>query len=121
LARTLAVNALVMGQVFYLLNTRAFSAPAYTLSGLTGNKVVPIAIVTIIGLQLLLTYAPFMNTLFDTVALGFQDWVLCILVGFGVFVLVEGEKMLQRRGYFPFTAAIKPPLAGVAEQGNAGE
>ena len=102
LARTLAVNALVIGQVFYLLNTRSFSAPAYTLSGLTGNKVVLIAITAIIGLQLLLTYAPFMNALFSTVALDLRGWGLCILVGFAVFALVEAEKMLQRQGRFPF-------------------
>ena len=107
LARTLAVNALVMGQVFYLLNTRSFSAPAYTLSGLTGNKVVLMAIAAIIGLQLLLTYAPFMNTLFDTQPMDVWNWVLCLLVGIALFVLVEGEKLLQRLGYFPFTSDTK--------------
>ena len=107
LARTLAVNALVMGQVFYLLNTRAFSAPACTLSGLTGNKVVLIAIAAIIGLQLLLTYAPFMNTLFSTVPLDARGWGLCLLVGLGVFVLVEGEKTLQRQGVFPLGSDTK--------------
>ncbi|MCC5962651.1 MAG: HAD-IC family P-type ATPase [Rhodobacteraceae bacterium] len=107
LARTLAVNALVMGQVFYLLNTRSFSAPAWTLSGLTGNKVVLIAIAAIIGLQLLLTYAPFMNTLFATEPMDMRNWMLCILVGLGVFVLVEGEKMLQRQGNLPFASETK--------------
>ena len=107
LARTLAVNALVMGQVFYLLNTRSFSAPAWTLSGLTGNKVVLIAIAAIIGLQLLLTYAPFMNTLFSTVPLDAWDWLMCLLVGLAVFVLVELEKALQRRGIFPMSPDTK--------------
>ncbi len=102
LARTLAVNALVIGQVFYLLNTRSFSEPACTLSGLTGNKVVLLAIAAIIGLQLLLTYAPFMNALFSTVALDLRGWGLCILIGIAVFALVEAEKMLQRQGRFPF-------------------
>ena len=102
LARTLAVNALVMGQVFYLLNTRSFRAPAYTLSGLSGNRVVLIAIAAIVGLQLLLTYAPFMNTLFSTSPLTAWDWMLCLAVGLAVFVIVEGEKMLQRQGLFPF-------------------
>jgi len=104
LARTLAVNALVLGQVFYLLNTRSFRAPAYTLSGLTGNRVVLIAIAAIVGLQLLLTYAPFMNTLFSTAPLTVRDWMLCIAVGVAVFVLVEAEKMLQRRDIFPFAS-----------------
>jgi magnesium-transporting ATPase (P-type) len=102
LARTLAVNALVLGQVFYLLNTRSFRAPAYTLSGLTGNRVVWIAIAAIIVLQLLLTYVPFMNTLFGTAPLDAWNWMLCTAIGIAVFVLVEGEKMLQRQGLFPF-------------------
>jgi len=102
LARTLAVNALVLGQVFYLLNTRSFRAPAYTLSGLTGNRAVLIAIAAIVVLQLLLTYAPFMNVLFDTAPLDMRDWLLCLAVGMVVFVLVEGEKALQCLGLLPF-------------------
>jgi len=98
--------------VFYLLNTRSFSAPAYTLSGLTGNKVVLIAIAAIIGLQLLLTYAPLMNTLFDTQPLDLRAWGLCLLVGIAVFVLVEGEKLLQRQGYFPFISGTKARREG---------
>ena len=65
------------------------------------------AIAAIIGLQLLLTYAPFMNTLFDTQPMDVWNWVLCLLVGIALFVLVEGEKLLQRLGYFPFTSDTK--------------
>ncbi len=112
LARTLAVNALVMGQIFYLLNTRSFRAPAYTLSGLTGNRVALIAIAAIVMLQLLLTYAPFMNTLFSTAPLDVHDWMLCLAVGVAVFVLVEVEKMLQRRGMFAFAPQADQRSAG---------
>ena len=112
LARTLAVNALVLGQVFYLLNTRSFRAPAYTISGLTGNPVVLIAIGAIVVLQLLLTYAPFMNVLFDTAPLDVRHWMLCIAVGLGVFVLVEAEKALQRQGLLPFARNSNDRPAG---------
>ena len=105
LARTLAVNALVVGQVFYLLNTRSFLAPAYSLSGLTGNPVALLAIAAIIVLQLLLTYAPFMNALFSTMPLDPHHWMLCLAVGVVVFVLVEAEKMLQRSGLVAFAGA----------------
>ena len=38
-ARTLAVNALVVGQIFYLFNSRYTVAPSTSLAGLTGNRV----------------------------------------------------------------------------------
>jgi len=101
-ARTMAVNGLVMGQIFYLLNTRYFTAPAYTAEGITGNRVVLIAIGVCIALQLLFTYAPFMNLLFETTPLDAMAWAQCIAVGIVVFVLVEAEKALARAGRHPF-------------------
>ena len=96
-ARTMAVNALVMGQIFYLLNARSFTKPAYTLDGLFGSRVVMIAIGACLGLQLLFTYAPFMNTLFGTEALDAGAWARCVAVGLGIFVLVEIEKAVRRK------------------------
>ncbi len=123
LARTLAINALVMGQVFYLLNTRSFRAPAWTVSGLTGNRAVPISIAAIIGLQLLLTYLPIMNTLFGTVPLDASGWMLCLGVGIAVFALVEGEKTLQRHDLLPFAATVAQPAdrsSGRSSNGSDG-
>jgi len=95
-ARTMAVNALVMGQIFYLLNTRFFTRSAISWQGLAGNKVVLIAIAACIGLQLLFTYAPFMNQLFGTTALDAEAWARCVAVGLIVFLLVETEKFVLR-------------------------
>ena len=101
-ARTMAVNGLVMGQIFYLINTRFFTAPSWTVEGITGNRVVLIAIGVCIALQLLFTYAPFMNILFETTPLDAASWAQCIAVGIVVFVLVEAEKALARAGKHPF-------------------
>ncbi|MCC5979482.1 MAG: cation-transporting P-type ATPase [Salinarimonas sp.] len=108
-ARTMAVNGLVMGQIFYLLNTRFFTAPAYTAEGITGNRVVLIAIGICIALQLLFTYAPFMNLLFETAPLDAMAWAQCIAVGIVVFVLVEAEKALARAGKHPFARDFTKP------------
>jgi magnesium-transporting ATPase (P-type) len=97
-ARTMAVNALVMGQIFYLLNTRFFDRPAYTFDGLFGSRVVLLAISVCLGLQLVLTYAPFMNVLFGTEPLDGLAWASCVAVGVAVFVLVEIEKAFRRAG-----------------------
>jgi magnesium-transporting ATPase (P-type) len=110
-ARTVAVNALVMGQIFYLLNTRFFDRPAFTLDGMTGNRAVMTAIAICIALQLVFTYAPFMNILFGTAPLDAGAWMNCIGVGLAVFVLVEVEKAV-RRGW---SGRTYPEAVGNAE------
>jgi magnesium-transporting ATPase (P-type) len=111
-ARTLAVNALVMGQIFYLLNSRFFSAPALSADGIFGNRIALVAIAACLGLQLLLTYAPFMNLMFDTAPLDAAGWLYCIAVGIGVFVVIEAEKALIRAGRHPFLASAGPARGG---------
>jgi calcium-translocating P-type ATPase len=96
-ARTVAINALVMGEIFYLVNARFLHQPAYTREGLLGSRAVLLAIVICLMLQLLFTYAPFMNLLFGTEPLDAEAWLRCIAVGLLVFVAVELEKFILRR------------------------
>ena len=96
-ARTLAVNALVMGSIFYLLNARFFYSPCYTFSALIGNRVLLLFIGLAVGLQLLFIYAPFMNSLFGTAPLDAEAWGRCLAFGLAVFVLVEIEKGVVRK------------------------
>lgn len=49
-ARTMAVNAVVVGEAFYLLNSRYIFAPVTTKAGLTGNRYVLLAILACIPL-----------------------------------------------------------------------
>ena len=96
-ARTMAVNALVMSQIFYLLNVRVYHDPAYTLEGLFGSRVVLLAMAACAVFQVLFTHVPFMNTLFGTAPLDAWGWLQCIAVGIGIFILVEIEKTVRRR------------------------
>jgi magnesium-transporting ATPase (P-type) len=70
-ARTATVNLLMLGEVFYLFNCRRLAASILSWDGLTGNRYVLLAILVLIGLQLLFTYQPTLQTLFHTAAL---DW-----------------------------------------------
>ncbi|TVS16630.1 MAG: HAD family hydrolase [Gammaproteobacteria bacterium] len=116
-ARTLAVNALVMGQIAYLLNARFFDARSYTLDGLFGSRVVLGAIGVCLVLQLMFTYAPFMQLLFDTRPLDADAWMRCIAVALAVFVLVEVEKAFVRRRNGRLTA--EPGAGGQHAGGEA--
>jgi len=97
LARTVAVNTLVMFEVFYLLSARSLSAPALTREGLAGNRYVLYAIGLLLLFQMAFTYLPPMQSLFATTAMDFDDWLRVILVASSVLILVELEKMVFRK------------------------
>ena len=95
-ARTAAVNTLVMFEAVYLLNTRFLLAPAWPWRALAGNPYVPLSIVLVLGLQLLYTYAPFMQTLFHSAPLDAGAWGRIVLIALSIYVIVEVEKALVR-------------------------
>jgi magnesium-transporting ATPase (P-type) len=96
LARAVAVNALVIGQIFYLLNSRYKLDSSLSLQAHLGNKYLALGIAAVVILQLLFTYAPPLQTLFETEAIPFLTWPWLILGGFVFFLLVEAEKMVFR-------------------------
>ncbi len=91
-ARTVAVNTLVMFEVFYLLSSRYIHASVLSKEGLLGNKYVLLAIVLVVFFQLLFTYTPKMQYLFATKPIDLIAWVWIVLLGSSVFFLVEFEK-----------------------------
>lgn len=96
LSRTTAVNALIMGQAFYLLNSRFLVASSFTWQTLSGNRWVPLSILGVLFLQVLFTYAPWMQTLFGTTAIPAHYWLWLLLGGALLFLFVEAEKLIVR-------------------------
>ncbi|MBK7136597.1 MAG: cation-transporting P-type ATPase [Rhodocyclales bacterium] len=96
-ARTVAVNTLVAMEVFYLFSVRYLRAPSFTFEGVKGTKPVLIAVFAVFGLQLLFTYAPFMETFFHSRPLSFATGLQIVAVGVALLVLLEIEKFLRRR------------------------
>jgi magnesium-transporting ATPase (P-type) len=97
LARTLAVNTLVAGQVFYLFNTRSLHTSSLRIRQLLSNRAALIAVAVLIAFQAVFTYAPLFQTWFGTAALAPVHWLWALGAGAAVFVLVEVEKALVRR------------------------
>ena len=95
-ARTVAVNTLVMFEIFYLFNSRYITASAFNWAGLTGNRYVLIAIGILIFFQLGFTYLPPMQSLFGTTAIDISIWFRILLVSCSVLFLVELEKVVVR-------------------------
>ncbi len=98
LARTIAVNTLVMFEVFYLFSARYLLAPALSYDGLTGNRYVLYGIGLLILLQLAFTYLAPMQVLFATTAISIEAWLRIIVIASSVLILVEIEKLLLRKG-----------------------
>lgn len=96
-ARTVAVNTLVMFEIFYLFNSRYISESVFSWDGFTGNRYVLIAIGVLITFQLGFTYLPPMQSLFGTTAIGYDIWLRIVLVSSLVLFLVELEKYFVRR------------------------
>ncbi len=95
-ARTMAVNTLVFGQLFYLFNARFLEQSSLRVSSLFTNKVVWLAVGVLLVLQMMFTHAPFMQLWFGSAALAAPQWLVSLAIGFGVFLLVEVQKALSR-------------------------
>ena len=100
-ARTMAVSAIVVAEMFYLLNSRSILAPVLTRRGLGGNPVVWWVLAACLLLQLAYVYLPPLQSVFGSEPLHADEWLRVAGAGLAVFVLAELEKLLQRRRLEP--------------------
>ena len=96
LARTGAVNMLVMGSAAYLINSRFLTNSSLSIQGLFGSGPVWLTIALVVALQLAWTYLPFMQLVFDSEGLATDDWAIIIAGSIGLFLIVEVEKRILR-------------------------
>ncbi len=96
-ARTVAVNTLVMFEIFYLFNSRYITAPVFNRAGLLGNPYILLAVGLLILFQLGFTYLAPMQALFGTAPIDAAIWMRIVIVASSVLILVELEKVVFRR------------------------
>ena len=108
LARTVAVNAITIGQVFYLLNSRYLLDSSLSLKAHMGNKYLPYGILAVVVLQLLFTYTPPFQAVFGNEALPLWVWPWLLVGGLIFFLVVEGEKFIIRS-----SAALRAAVTAV--------
>lgn len=95
-ARTVAVNVFVMSEIFYLFNCRSLTKSVWKI-GFWTNPWLLLCTVAMIGLQLLYTYAPFMNAWFRSGPTSAQDWLWTVAFGLLVYLIIGFEKWLRNR------------------------
>ena len=97
MARTAAVNMLVVSELFYLFHARHFTRSAFRIETFTGNPVAIGVSLLMVVVQMLFTYAPFMQAVFHTRALDLLSWLVIVTLACALFLLIELEKVLWRK------------------------
>ena len=97
LARTVAVNLLVAGQITYLFSCRRWQGASFTLDALLDNRLAWVLVGVLLVMQGGFTYWTVMQTIFGTHSLPAHYWPPLLAFAGLVFVVVELEKALTRR------------------------
>lgn len=98
LARTVAVNIFVFGELFYLFNCRSLRFSMFKI-GIFSNPLLWIGVLIMILLQILFTYAPFMNRVFHSTQIDILDWIFVLITGIIIYATVGLDKLLRNRKY----------------------
>lgn len=95
LARTIALNTLVVMEIFHLFFVRNIYGTSLTWKAVQGTKAVWIAVICVSVSQLAITYLPSLQAIFATESVPFWDGVLIVGVGVILFAIIEIEKQLR--------------------------
>jgi len=96
-ARTLALNTLVIMEMFYLFFIRHSYSTSFSWRAIKGTPVVWLMVSIVILAQLAITYLPFMQKIFDTRPVSLMDGLVITGIGIGLFMVVELEKQIRLR------------------------
>lgn len=94
-ARTMVVNTVVVMEIFYLFSVRYVHGTSVTWQGVLGTPAVLIGVGAIIVVQLIFTYLPIMQRVFQTRSIAISDGPIIIGVGIALFAILELEKRVQ--------------------------
>lgn len=97
LARTMAVNTLVIMEIFHLLYIRNMDNIHLTWQSIKGTKPVWMAIILVTLAQLAITYIPALQGIFDTRAIALKEGIIIIGLGMVLFAILESEKQIRLR------------------------
>ena len=95
-ARTIAVNTIVMIEIFYLFNCRSLTKSFLRL-GIFSNKLIFLGVGVMILLQIVFTYAPVMNEIFQSHPIETDSWLKIIGVSVVTFLIIEIKKVTSNR------------------------
>ncbi len=95
LTRTIAMNTLVVMEIFHLFFIRNIYGTSLTWKLVRGTKVVWATVLCVAVAQFAITYLSPLQRIFDTEAVPFVDGLLIVGVGIVLFAIIESEKQLR--------------------------
>ena len=95
LARTMAVNTLVVMEIFHLFFIRNIYGTSLTWRAVAGTKVVWATVIGVTAAQFAITYLAPLQNVFLTRSVGLLDGLLIVAVGAAFFAIIEVEKQLR--------------------------
>jgi potassium/sodium efflux P-type ATPase len=97
LARTIALNTLVVMEIFHLFFIRNIYGTSLTWQAVRGTRVVWATVLCVTAAQFAITYLPPLQGIFATEPVAFLDGLLVVAVGIALFAIIEIEKQLRLR------------------------
>ncbi len=95
LAQTMAMNMLVVLEIFHLFFIRNIHGTSLTWDAVRGTRVVWACVLGVTTAQFVITYLPPFQVVFGTQTVSFFDGVLMVAVGVVFFALIETEKQMR--------------------------
>ena len=95
LAQTIAMNTLVVLEIFHLFFIRNIYGASLTWAAARGTPIVWACVVTVTAAQVAVTYLPPFQAIFGSQAVPLFDGLLVVAVGAVFFVLIETEKQMR--------------------------
>jgi Ca2+-transporting ATPase len=96
--QSMTFTVLALSQLGHVLAVRS-EHDSLATQGLWSNSVLTLAIAGTVGLQLATLYVPVLNRIFKTAPLTAGELALCLALSSVVFLAVEWEKSMLRRGF----------------------
>jgi magnesium-transporting ATPase (P-type) len=97
LARTIAVNTLVVMEIFHLFFIRNIYGTSLTWDAVKGTRVVWTTVIAVTVAQFAITYLPPLQRAFATESVPLLDGLLIVGVGVALFAVIETEKQIRLR------------------------
>lgn len=95
LAQTMAMNTLVVLEIFHLFFIRNLHGTSLTVNAIRGTGVVWAVVIAITAAQFAITYLPPFQAILGTVAVPLGDGILIVAIGASFFAIVEIEKQIR--------------------------
>ena len=95
LAQTIAMNTLVVLELFHLFFIRNIHGTSLTWRAVRGTPVIWACLAVVVGAQLAITYLPPLQGVFGTQAVPLRDGLLIVAIGVVFFALIETEKQMR--------------------------